>query len=88
MTLAISPLLLADESDASGETPEVDQLTEQSLLDAISRLESRDGAYSPDLPEQMLSLGLALQQQERHSEAVAIFKRGVHLAPATDSVKL
>ena len=79
-TLAVSPVLLAEEDDASTEDPGVEQATERSLLDAIRRLESRDGAYSADLPEQMLSLGLALQQQERHAEAVDIFKRGVHLA--------
>jgi len=79
-TLAASPVLLAGEDAAGTENPGVGQATEQSLLDAIRRLESRDGAYSADLPEQMLSLGLALQQQERHNEAVDIFKRGVHLA--------
>lgn len=53
---------------------------ERSLRNAISAIESRDGPYAADLPEQMLSLGLALQQQDRHSEAMAQFKRGVHLA--------
>lgn len=53
---------------------------EKSLLEAISRIESRDGAYAAELPEHMLSLGLALQQQDRHGEAVDVFKRGVHLA--------
>ena len=79
-TLVSSPVLLADENDSVAQDSGAGQATEQSLLDAIRRLESRDGAYSADLPEQMLSLGLALQQQERHSEAVDIFKRGVHLA--------
>lgn len=81
VTLAASPLLLAQQDgDDSADINGVDRATERSLLDAIRRLESRDGAYSADLPEQMLSLGLALQQQERHVEAVDIFKRGVHLA--------
>jgi hypothetical protein len=79
-TLVSSPVLLADENDSVAQDPGAGQATEQSLLEAIRRLESRDGAYSADLPEQMLSLGLALQQQERHGEAVDIFKRGVHLA--------
>ncbi len=80
VTLVASPVLLAQETDPDPEDTGVDRATERSLLDAISRLESRDGAYSAALPEQMLSLGLALQQQERHGEAVDIFKRGVHLA--------
>jgi hypothetical protein len=81
VALAASPVLLAQQDgDSSADAADVDRATEQSLLDAIQRLESRDGAYSADLPEQMLSLGLALQQQQRHLEAVDIFKRGVHLA--------
>ncbi|MEE4147026.1 MAG: hypothetical protein V2I26_19630, partial [Halieaceae bacterium] len=80
VTLAASPALPARENDPAGDSDVVERATEQSLLDAISRLESRDGAYSADLPEHMLSLGLALQQQERHGEAVDVFKRGVHLA--------
>ena len=81
VTLAASPLLLAQQDvDNVADDTGIDRATERSLLDAIRRLESRDGAYSADLPEQMLSLGLALQQQERHAEAVDIFKRGVHLA--------
>ncbi|MEE4146576.1 MAG: hypothetical protein V2I26_17360 [Halieaceae bacterium] len=81
LTLATSPALWAEGYDTTDwNDTVVDEQTEQSLLDAISRLESRDGAYSADLPEHMLSLGLALQQQERHGEAVDVFKRGVHLA--------
>jgi len=53
---------------------------ERSMRNAISKIESSHGAYAADLPEQMLSLGLALQNQERHGEAIAVFKRGVHLA--------
>jgi tetratricopeptide (TPR) repeat protein len=67
----------------AGTTTEPAQPTsaaERSLRKAINRIESRDGAYAADLPEQILSLGLALQQQERHGEALVLFKRGVHLA--------
>jgi len=80
LLLAINPATRASEDPtATGAEPGV-SVSEQSLLNAISQIESRDGAYSAALPEQMLSLGLALQQQERHSEALATFKRGVHLA--------
>jgi hypothetical protein len=59
---------------------DAERAAEQSLHEAISAIESSQGAYGPDLSEQMLSLGLALQQQQRHLEAVTTFKRGVHLA--------
>ena len=57
-----------------------ERTAEQSLQDAIKRLESSQGAYGPGLSEKMLSLGLALQKHQRHTEAVSAFKRGVHLA--------
>ncbi len=77
--LAASPAVGAADNDLALDPAAVSS-SEQSLLDAISRIESRDGAYSGALPEHMLSLGLALQQKERHGEALATFKRGVHLA--------
>ena len=81
VTLACSPALAAQEVDLTGGVQQLeDRTAEKSLLEAIKQIESREGAYSADLPEQMLSLGLALQQQDRHGEAAAIFKRGVHLA--------
>ena len=81
LVLASGQALSAEEFDLTGGIPGFgDRSTEKSLLDEISRIESRDGAYSADLPEQMLSLGLALQQQDRHGEAIEVFKRGVHLA--------
>jgi len=59
---------------------EAERTAEQSLRQAIEQLETSQGAYGSDLSEQMLSLGLTLQQQQRHLEAVDAFKRGVHLA--------
>ncbi|MEM1152791.1 MAG: hypothetical protein AAGI44_01530 [Pseudomonadota bacterium] len=53
---------------------------ERAMRTAISEIESQHGAYGEQLTEQMLSLGLVLQQQGRHSEALSTFKRGVHLA--------
>ena len=50
------------------------------FLDAIHRLEGDDGAYAVGLSEHLLGLGLTLQRQGRHGEALAAFKRGVHLA--------
>lgn len=53
---------------------------ENSYRESIEELESSEGAYSDDLPEQLLSLGLNLQQSGRHEEAVRLFRRGVHLS--------
>ena len=57
-----------------------DSIQLQAFRRAIQGVESSGGAYDPSLPEQLLSLGLALQQEGRHTEAVLIFKRGAHLA--------
>ena len=47
---------------------------------AIEEMESSQGAYAEGLQEQLLSLGMSLQQQGRHDEAIRVLKRGVHLA--------
>ena len=71
---------LEEEADLTSESSSNAASEERSMRNAISEIESSHGAYAAGLPEQMLSLGLALQQQERHGEALAAFKRGVHLA--------
>lgn len=53
---------------------------------AIATIESEFGAYAPQLPEQLLSLGLGLQKQGRHPEAITVFKRGTHLARISDGL--
>jgi len=50
-----------------------------SFQNALAELESANGAYAEALPEQLFSLGLTLQQADRHEEAIATFKRGIHL---------
>ena len=52
----------------------------KSYREAIEQLESGEGAYARALPEQLLSLGISLQQSGKHDEAVELFKRGVHLS--------
>ena len=77
---AANPVPAAEAAESGAGQEPARQAGEQSLLDAISRIESSDGAYAAGLSEQMLSLGLTLQQQKRHAEAVDVFKRGAHLA--------
>lgn len=47
---------------------------------AIEAQEQLGGAYSPGMTEQLLGLGTALQQLNRHEEAVDVLKRGAHIA--------
>jgi len=79
-----SQYALAQDEEPPELTPpqqaQVDTRELQAFRDAIAGVESSGGAYATMLPEQLLSLGLALQQEGRHADAVAIFKRGAHLA--------
>lgn len=65
-------------TQSAKETPEPPAL--EALEASIAQLESRHGAYSPALPEQLLSLGQALQAAGRHRDAADILRRGAHLA--------
>jgi hypothetical protein len=70
-----------DAAQAPIASRDMDALAQRrALQETITNLESEYGAYSPVLPERLLSLGLALQSEGRHTEAAAVFKRGTHLA--------
>ena len=47
---------------------------------AIATQERLGGAYAPGMTEQLLGLGAALQELNRHEEAIDVFKRGAHIA--------
>jgi hypothetical protein len=75
------------EAPIADDALESDERARQSLLldvrayeQAIAELEVSEGAFSPQLSEQLLGLGLALQRNGNHAEAIQVFKRGVHLA--------
>jgi len=57
---------------------DTDQL--QAFLNAIASAESTEGVYGARLAEKLLDLGLALQRDGRHADALDVFKRGSHLA--------
>ncbi|MEE8339586.1 MAG: hypothetical protein V3R56_05535 [Xanthomonadales bacterium] len=82
ITLVNSPVLVtqAQESIESPESVPVDTEEILAFRGALASIESDRGVYAKALPEQLISLGLALQQQGRHGDASAVFKRGVHLA--------
>jgi hypothetical protein len=76
-----SPWLWAQDEDATAPNPQASQAAEErAFRQAIDRLESKQGAYGAELSEQLLSLGLTLQSEGRHEEAISQFKRGAHLA--------
>ena len=62
------------------EATPVDSVEIQTFRDTLAGIESDQGAYAQALTEYLISLGQALQQQGRHTEAADVFKRGVHLA--------
>lgn len=87
--IVLSACLAHAQEQAPGEEYEADTVnpvTEQAYQDAIARIESSQGAYASDLPETLLGLGLALQSQGRHEEAISLFKRGIHLTRVNDGL--
>ena len=58
--------------------------TEPDTLDIyrryITSMEESSGAFAPGMTEQLLGLGLNLQALNRHAEAAAVLKRGVHVS--------
>jgi len=59
---------------------------EQAYLDSIETIESDGGAYAPELSEPLLSLALTLQSQGRHTQAIALFRRGIHLTRVNEGL--
>jgi tetratricopeptide (TPR) repeat protein len=81
--LIAAPVLAIEDTlgeDTIGTTEVLDSRDVASYREAIAELESSEGAYGQGLQEKLLSLGLSLQQQGRHEEAIKTLKRGVHLA--------
>jgi hypothetical protein len=78
-----APVHAEDEQTATPE-PSAEIVADSKQLKAIRNAveiaESGSGAYAAELPEQLLSMGLALQRESRHTDAVNVFKRGSHLA--------
>ncbi|MCH8257127.1 MAG: hypothetical protein IIA75_04355 [Proteobacteria bacterium] len=87
-TLVNGPVFATQEQESieTAESAPVDTGEIQALRDALAGIESDQGAYAQALPEQLISLGFALQQQGRHKEAVTVFKRGGHLSRINDGL--
>ncbi len=89
-TMASTHLAQADDEQTATPDPAVQVVTDseqlKSIRSAVATAESGSGAYAPELPEQLLSMGLALQRDGRHTDAVNVFKRGSHLARINDGL--
>lgn len=80
--LALSVNAVEDAAATNVNSPAI----ERAYKDAIASIESTQGAYGTDLAETLLGMGLALQSQGRHEEAITQFKRGIHLTRVNDGL--
>lgn len=82
VSLTFAPTVpVAHAEDEEAPALEVPRRDDAKLFqDAIQSLESSEGAYAGQLSESLLGLGLKLQSEGRHSEAIKVLRRGVHLA--------
>jgi len=71
------------EAVAAKPRPDTDRL--QAFHTAIKSTESTEGVYGTGMAEQLMGLGLALQRESRHADAIRVFKRGFQtwLTPGT-----
>lgn len=75
------PAVYGDESEAPAPALATSYSAEENDFHAaIQEIESSEGAYAGRLSESLLSLGLKLQAEGRHAEAIKVLRRGVHLA--------
>ncbi|MDE0929822.1 MAG: hypothetical protein OSA77_03980 [Halioglobus sp.] len=78
--------IYAQETAANGPVPNARPPEEQAYASAIEDIESAGGAYAAELSEPLLSLALQLQSQGRHTQAIALFRRGIHLARVNEGL--
>jgi hypothetical protein len=76
----------ADETVANEPTVYTISQEEQAYTRAIEAIESSGGAYAGELSEPLLSLALTLQSQGRHTQAIALFRRGIHLTRVNEGL--
>ncbi len=51
----------------------------EDYISAIEQIEADEGAYGSQLPQHLMGLGLNLQEQGDHQEAIDLFKRAIHV---------
>ena len=55
-------------------------------LEAVRAIEDEGGAYAPELPQHLLGLGLAYQQQGLHAQAVETLNRAAHVSRVNEGL--
>lgn len=93
LLLALQPMAGAQDVAATQSTLESEESARESLmsdvreyLQRIQDLEASEGAFAPGLTEDLLGLGLALQRNGDHEQAVKMFKRGIHLSRVNEGL--
>lgn len=83
-------LLLASQSVTAADIADGSAAVAGDDLDAyyaaLESAELRGGAYNDELTEPLLGLAMALQARGEHGDALALFKRGAHLARINDGL--
>ncbi|WP_439107360.1 hypothetical protein [Congregibacter sp.] len=88
LVVGLAPVTVAVEVEAAqSDVLEGEEAARESLMSdvraytkRIQEMESNGGAFAPGLSEDLLGLGLALQRNGDHQQAVKVFKRGIHLS--------
>ena len=90
VVMLTAPAVAELPAQAAAITPEQNRALKRQRLqayrEAITSIESNQGAYGADLPETLLGLGLSLQAEGDHQEAVVLFRRGVHLTRVNEGL--
>lgn len=93
LLLALQPMAGAQSVAATQSSLESEESARESLmsdvreyLQRIQDLEASEGAFAPGLTEDLLGLGLALQRNGDHEQAVKMFKRGIHLSRVNEGL--
>ncbi|WOJ93051.1 hypothetical protein R0135_14870 [Congregibacter variabilis] len=93
LLLCWQPIASTQELDASQTTLESEESARESLMSdvreyqrRIQDIEASGGAFAPGLTEDLLGLGLALQRNGDHEQAVKMFKRGIHLSRVNEGL--
>ena len=55
------------------------RLSLEAYQEIVDQLEQEEGAYGARLSQPLLSLGLSLQENNQHTQAIDVFKRAMHI---------
>ena len=82
-THAIDTDLISDMDD----TPERLNLDISRYKQSIAEQEAQNGVYHPQVKEQLMGLGILLQNNELHGDAVDLFTRALHITRVNNGLE-